>query len=479
MMARAATAVLLSVGLALSAVPACAQATLEAKTALTENQTPGPPAKLTLAAAIDAAQANFPRVRAALEQQRAAQAAVGVARSAYLPHTDVLWQTNRATANNIYGLLLPQPVISSLTGPVLPGGITRSAWSSAGGALFSWQPFDFGARGAQVKAAQHGAAAAAAGANLTKLDVGLAAANAYFDLAAAQQLARTATANVKRLEVFANTVHVLVNNQLRAGAEAAQADAQFAFAKTQMIQAETAVAVRRAALEQLVGGPVGELDDASLLGSMPPELNQAEGQTAAHPGAQQQAALVGEQKAKLTFLQRSYVPQFNFMATAFGRGAGTSPAGTFPGGSNGLAPNTANWATGIQMTFPAFQYFNLRAQKKAQESTVRAEQAKYEQVLSDISTQVKQAEAQLVGAKQIAQNTPIELQAAQQSESQQRARFQSGLATVIDVAAAESTLVQAEADDAVARINVWRALAAVAGARGDLQPFLKLIGGPH
>jgi hypothetical protein len=37
-------------------------------------------------------------------------------------------------------------------------------------------------------------------------------------------------------------------------------------------------------------------------------------------------------------------------------------------------------------------------------------------------------------------------------------------------------LVQAESDDAVARLNVWRALAALATARGDLTAFLNQLG---
>jgi outer membrane protein TolC len=128
------------------------------------------------------------------------------------------------------------------------------------------------------------------------------------------------------------------------------------------------------------------------------------------------------------------------------------------------------------MTFPAFDFFSLRAQKKVQAANVRAEQARYSQVIDDLSVQLQQAQAQLWGAQQIARNTPVELRAAQQSEAQQRARFQAGLATVIDVAAAESVLAQAEADDAIARLNVWRAIANLAAARGDLAPFLTQLG---
>jgi len=433
------------------------------------------PSKLTLGAAIDASEVNYPKVRAALEQQNAAQATIGVARTAYLPRIDILWQTNRATANNIYGLVLPQSIIPSISGPVIASDFNRPAWSSAGGVLFSWQPFDFGARAAQMDLARRSAQGAGAGLGLTKLDVAVFAANAYFDLAAAQQLTATAQANLNRLRVFANSVHVLVNNQLRPGADAAQADAQLALAQTQLIQAQISVEVRRAVLANLTGGQVGELDDAQLL-TAPAEQPSGTINVANHPAAQQEAAFVGQQQARLSFLNRSYVPQFNLQSSLYGRGAGTALNGVFPGGANGLAPDTPNWAAGIQVTFPAFDFFSLRAQKKEQAANVRAEEARYSQVIDDLSSQVQQAHAQLEGAQQIARNTPIELAAAQQSETQQRTRFQSGLATVIDVAAAESVLVQAESDDAVARLNVWRALAAVAAARGDLRPFLNQLG---
>ena len=46
---------------------------------------------------------------------------------------------------------------------------------------------------------------------------------------------------------------------------------------------------------------------------------------------------------------------------------------------------------------------------------------------------------------------------------------------MIDVSIAESALAQAEGDDAVAKLNVWRGLAGVAEAEGDLTSFLQLL----
>ena len=438
-----------------------------------------PQPKLTLAQAIDLAEKNYPRIRASLEQQVAAQSGVSVARTAYLPRTDILWQTNRATANNVYGLLLPQGVVPSISGPVLSADNTRSAWSSAGGVLLSWQPFDFGLRRAQVNSAQQGAAAATAGLNLTRLDVEMATASAYVDLVTPEQLQVIARANLDRLQVFANAVHVLVDNQLRPGADAAQADAGLALGKTQLIQSNTNVEVRRAALANLVGIPTAtlEVEDPHLLAAEPGE-NFTTASLASHPLAEQEAALVNQRQAQLSVITHSYVPQFNTQASLSGRGTGTALSRPFPGGTNGLAPSTLNWAASLQVTFPAFDFFSLRAQKKVQEANVRAEQARYQQTLDDLSAQVQQAQAQLEGARQIALNAPVELAAARASEQQQRARFQAGLATVVEVAAAESLLTQAEADDAVARLNIWRALAGVAAARGDLAPFLAQLAQP-
>ncbi|MBV8205775.1 MAG: TolC family protein [Acidobacteria bacterium] len=432
------------------------------------------PQALTIAAAIHAAETHYPKVRASEEQQSAAHAAAGIARAAYWPRADLLWQTNRATANNIYGLLLPQPVIPSISGPVLPGDVTRSAWSSAGGVLFSWQPFDFGARSAQVSASLHGAEAARAALHLTQLEVAMATAGAWFDVATAEQVAAALRANAARLEVFSKSVHVLAGNQLRPGADAAQADAQLARARTQVIEAETNVEVRRAALSELVGIPAPAPDYAPLL-ALPGEAN-ANTPLAGHPAAQQQAELVRQQQARLSVIAASYVPQFQALGALSGRGAGTALNGIFPGGTAGLAPSAMNWAAGMQVSFPAFDFFSIRAQKNVQAANLGAERARYDQLLDDLSAAVQQAAARLAGARLAALNTPVELEAARQSEAQQRARFQAGLGTVIEVAAAESLLAQAECDNAVARLNVWRALAALAAARGDLAPFLAQAG---
>ncbi len=81
----------------------------------------------------------------------------------------------------------------------------------------------------------------------------------------------------------------------------------------------------------------------------------------------------------------------------------------------------------------------------------------------------------LEGARRVAENTPIELNAARTGEVQSQARYKSGLATIVELADAESLLAQAEINDALARLAVWRNLANLAAAEGNLEPFFGLV----
>jgi outer membrane protein TolC len=182
-------------------------------------------------------------------------------------------------------------------------------------------------------------------------------------------------------------------------------------------------------------------------------------------------------------LDRAYYPKFYFQSAVFGRGSGFAPAGNFLGGTNGLGLDRSNWAVGVTVTFPLFDIFSIRSRKAVEAANERVEAALYDQTLQDLTGQFRKAQASLEGARHVAENTPLELDAARTTENQERARYQAGLATLVDVADAQSLLVQAETDDALARLAVWQNLASVAAAQGDLQPFLQFLhdktqGGP-
>src|ERR1039458_6355642 len=178
------------------------------------------PAQLTLAQAVEGALHNYPAVRVSQEQINAAAAGIRLARTAYLPRVDAVAQVNRATRNNVFGLLLPtQGVIPSMSGPVIGSNNFGTAWGSAVGGLVTWEPFDFGLRSANVATAAAARAQTEAALKRTEFDVAVATADAYLTLAAAQETVRAAQAGVERGETILRTIQALVNAELRPGAD--------------------------------------------------------------------------------------------------------------------------------------------------------------------------------------------------------------------------------------------------------------------
>src|SRR5947207_12377774 len=95
---------------------------------------------MTLAEAVQQALKNYPSIVVSQEQISAAGSGIQLARTAYLPRIDGVAQANRATRNNVFGLLLPQSAIPSISGRLLG---TNNLWSGCGsavGALVSWDP---------------------------------------------------------------------------------------------------------------------------------------------------------------------------------------------------------------------------------------------------------------------------------------------------------------------------------------------------
>jgi outer membrane protein TolC len=432
-----------------------------------------PPSPLNLQQAIQYAIDNYPSIRASMARIAAQEAGVDLARTAYLPRLDSNFVENRATRNNVAGLLLPGSLIPPISGPVSETS-GASIWGSGAALVFSWEPIDFGLRRASVELARSQVNRASAGAEITRLDVGVRAADAFLRLAAAQETVRAARANVNRMDVFTNSVVTLVQNQLRAGADESRARAELAGARIQLIQAEQAEQVSRANLAQWLGVAPAEVQITTAPLLQPPATQpQAPPNASMHPQVLAQIANLDSVRALRSMLDRSYVPRFNVQTAVSGRGTGAIANGSFAGGATGLAPNTSNWAVGFSVTFPLFDYFSIRERKRIEEQNERAEEATIGRVIREINTQSEQARAEMDGARRVAENTPIQLDSARVLEQQSNARYQAGLATIIEVADAQRLLLQAEVGDAVARIGVWRARLVESAARGDLSDLLK------
>jgi outer membrane protein len=428
---------------------------------------------LTASQAVDAALKNYPSVRVSQEQINAAAAGIRLARTAYLPRVDALAQVNRATRNNVMGMLLPQSILPSISGPVLGTNNFGTVWGSVVGGLVTWEPFDFGLRQASTASAEASKAQSEATLRRTEFEISTATLDSFLTLAATEEIITAAQAGVDRAEILRRTTNALAAAQLRPGADLSRADAELAAARTQLIQARQAADTARAVLSQFIARePSQIIISAPALIQLPTAYSPGQADFTANPLVAEQTASIEQAQAQLRALERSYFPKFSVQAAAYARGTGAEVDGSRLGGANGLAPTVQNYAVGFTVTFPVMDRFSIHAREAMQSAAIRSQTARSEQIVTDLRARWNVALAQLRGARETAANTPVQVSAARAATQQATARYESGLGTIDQVADAQRLFTQAEMDDALSHLNVWRALLGLAAAAGDLQPFL-------
>jgi outer membrane protein len=187
-------------------------------------------------------------------------------------------------------------------------------------------------------------------------------------------------------------------------------------------------------------------------------------------------AVVDLARARESVLAKTDRPRLYLQSSVFARGSGANPDGPFETGADGLGFDRANWAAGVQVVIPnLFGFASLRARRAAATSLREAESARYDEAVLTVKSQQQAADALVDVAREIADNTPLQLTAAQQTELQARARYDAGLAGIVEIAEAQNLLAGAEYQQAIARVNVWRALFARAVAHGSVASFLDLL----
>jgi outer membrane protein len=439
--------------------------------------TPVATSDLTITQVVRDAQQNYPAIHVSEQELNAAVANITLAKTSYLPRLDGIVEINRATRNNVFGTLLPQSTLPSMSGPVIGTNNSGSVWGSAAGLLINWQPFDFGLRHARVESAAAARDRANAFVQRSQLEIASAAADAFLTVLAAGQAQNAAQVAVDNWETLRKSIHALTSAELRPGADESRIEAEKAEANTQLALAIEAVEMGQATLSKFLSKPddiTKPLNSIHLLGEVPLGV---EDDGVFHPentpAMSEQHAAVSQSASELRATDRSWVPQFNLEAAGYGRGTGAETNGQRLRGANGLAPTVGNYALGVNVTFGFLDFASIHAREASQAATLKAERSRETLVGRQLQEQYALARAALRAMRSIAKNTPIQAAAAHTALAQATARYKAGLSSIDDVAQAQRLVVQAEMDDSIARLNVWRAFLQLQSVRGDLQPFLE------
>ncbi len=426
----------------------------------------------TLEQAVADALANHPRLRASAAEESASEARVDEAKTGRLPDVGVSAQLNRSTGNTVPGTFFSAAGFVPISGPTRGKSLDEGVWQTGASLWATWDVLSLARQAAAVDVAIAGRSEAAAATSARRLDIAYRAADAYVVLLEAQEAVRAARVNVERARVLVGMTKPLVDQALRPGADQARAEAELASAQTTLARAEQSQEVRAAQLAEAVGNTALHVTAApsGLLGPVDGIAARASASPTApstlHPDIVQSNAAVTRATEATRLVDVEFLPRLDLVAALWTRGSGY-----FQSPASGLVPDIANWAAGATLTWSFLDIPTIRARARVASATRDLAVARRDETVLSIAGQLATSTAVLRGALAVARQTPATLAAARTAEQQATARFKTGLAPVVDVADADRVLSQAEIDDAVARLEVRRALLLLARASGDLQPF--------
>lgn len=428
----------------------------------------------SLEAAISSALANHPRVASYRADEAVAAARVDEARTSALPSAGLSAELNRSTGNTVPGAFFPTQGFVPIAGAPQGKKVTGGDWQSGISAWGNWDVLSLSREAAALDIALAGRREAEAATRAQLLEVAYRTADAFLLLVEAGEAVRAANASLGRARVLVTVTQPLVDQNLRPGVDLARARAELANAQTLLARAEQSREVRRAQLAEAMGlvGAHVDAEPGGLLGALADVGAHAPSDASRHPDVLRAAAAADRLAQAQRLVEVEYLPRLDLVAALWLRGSGSygSPAA-------GVVPDVPNWAAGAVVTWSILDIPTLRARARATDASYEAARSRRDEALLAVSGQLASAAAVLDGAMKVARQTPATLSAAQGAEQQAAARYEAGLAALVDVADAQRVLAQAELDDAVARLEVRRALLLLARASGNLEPFLAQMRG--
>lgn len=301
------------------------------------------------------------------------------------------------------------------------------------------------------------------------------AANAYWDLAASTEKVRVAQQAVDAAKQQVNEDQERVQLGAMTPLDVVSAQSQFASARVQLVQAETARQQQQELVKTYISRtPDPALDAATIVPTDPlpvatdtPVPQAAQGIAQALTGRasvhQAELSLKNEHIAQ-EFTRKNLLPILSVyaMANVYGLAPGTSPAV-----ANLIHWNYPEYSLGFTWSLPLFnraaQADDLRARLETQQAEIGLQRTKQQ-----ITMQVRQSTLGLAqGRAQVeaARRAATASQAAYEGEQE---KLRSGISTPYRVTLAQRDLMSAQSAEIQARVNYAKAVIAEQVAVGDL-----------
>lgn len=440
----------------------------------------GASAQKRLPELIDEGVRNYPGIKARLAEKESFGKEVNAARAEYIPRVTTQHQYTYGTSNSVAGAFYPNPAVISPAGSIRPENIDQAVWGSFTSVIMEWNVFNFGKVSGNIAASEKSRDAADANFENELLRHKVKIADAYLLTLMYRRLAAIQEVNLERARTFSDVVNAGVTSGMRAGVDSSIASAELTKAKILVLQAERERKTQALRLQELVGmrsSQEVEVDSMSFLSGVPLRADTGSWQPGANPLIRYYQFRRDASHARSIAIKRSFLPSITLVGAAWARGSGISPVDDsyHTDFAYGTKYRVHNYLLGISTRWTISDFVGVRQRYKSEQlRTVRDEEFLNEQ---EIRTQRQLAEAQMQYEISLEQAVaaPVQLKAAQDAYRQASARYESGLTDLPTLMQSLVTLNRAEADMAIAYMNVWRSLLAIAAAKGDFSIFMNAV----
>lgn len=404
---------------------------------------------LALGDAVDLALCHNPRIQAAWATIRIQAAALGEARSAWLP-----------TLNGSASWLTTQTRY-----PQAPSLDTRGAGRTSYASL-NWRLLDFGGRSANRTAAQRRLEAALASHDAAMQKALVAVIGAYFDVQRAQAADEARTESVRLAESTLAATRQRQARGVAARSDALQAETALANAMLTERRARGDVARTRATLVFAMGVPAeARLSvpaaaapvSSNAMRELDAWLREAE---AGHPEIKAARAQWEAAKAQVKATRSEGMPTLDL--------SGTFSQNGYP--NQGLqSTRTTQRSIGLTLTIPFFEGFSRTYKIRGAQARAEQAQAQLHDAETQILGEVAKAHADTVAAVGNLDASARLLHAAEAALASARHRYSRGAADILELLSAQAVLADAR-QERVRTIAEWESarlrLLASAGSMG-------------
>ncbi len=442
---------------------------------------------LTLNKALEAAKQNYPGIKAKLAEKDASAEELNIARSNYLPNLVVQAQALNATSNQIRGAFFPNEGMAiPVAGGIKTNGTNSSdmVWSSFVTTFVNWKIFNFGKVKSKIDLAKAEVSRSQSDYENELFQHQIKVCDVYISTILLDGLVKAKKANLERVTALRNATKAYTQSGLKSGVDSSLVNAEYAKAYLQLLESERLAKEQRLVLKEMTGlsGKSEFILDSSVFLSKTAPLESVEAGTIKNPLLNYYQSLVDYNKAKIKAVKRSELPSISVLGATFARGSGIADKPNSDGGftynkslSGGLSFRAYDYMFGVSTIWNITNSYRNQSEGRKQYFITKETEELYNEQKLKIDGEMERARLRYSASQEAARLAPVQLRAAQDAYYQSKARYDSGLNTIIELTQTFSILNRSEIDLKIVNGNTWRALLSVAAASGNLDLFIQNI----